>query len=159
MLADGNRAREDPGDGHRPCLWQRGRRELGDATRRRKNAEEQVDLLREQLRTLATVPDQFSELRRSATSSTTPTAVSAVLQKASKNGPPKPHTINGRIAPIRPFHKVWVLEHSIETDPSSTPSTERERFRPRPSSCNMEQRQVMIRYWDAHFQRRRGEIA
>ena len=38
--------------------------ELGDATRRRKNAEEQVELLREQLRTLAAAPDQLSELRR-----------------------------------------------------------------------------------------------
>jgi hypothetical protein len=30
-----------------------------------------------------------------------------VFQKASKNPPPKPHKINGRIYPIRLFQKVW----------------------------------------------------
>jgi hypothetical protein len=30
------------------------------------------------------------------------------LQKASKNQPPKPQRIKGRITPIRLFQKVWL---------------------------------------------------
>jgi hypothetical protein len=33
---------------------------------------------------------------------------STPLQKGSKNPPPKPHGIKGRIHPIRLFHNVWV---------------------------------------------------
>ncbi len=39
---------------------------------------------------------------------TTPISVSALLQKGSKNAPRKPNKINGRISPIRPFHKLYL---------------------------------------------------
>jgi len=44
-----------------------------------------------------------------AAPSTTPTSSSLVFQKASKNPPPKPRRIKGRISPIRLFHKVWIV--------------------------------------------------
>jgi len=82
--------------------------ELGDATRRRKSAEEQVELLREQLRTLATAPDQLSELRRIRHIVNDTHRRLSRVTKGLENDPPKPNNVNGRITPIRPFRKVWV---------------------------------------------------
>src|SRR5438270_8959426 len=32
----------------------------------------------------------------------------SLFRKGCQKPPPKPHKINGRISPIRPFHKMWV---------------------------------------------------
>ena len=39
-----------------------------------------------------------------------PQAYHSLFQKPSKSPPAKPHKINGRIHPIRPFQKVWVTK-------------------------------------------------
>jgi hypothetical protein len=41
----------------------------------------------------------------------------SLFHKGAKNHPRKPHKTNGRISPIRPFHKVHLLKQdNIQTD-------------------------------------------
>ncbi len=42
----------------------------------------------------------------------TSTSAFWLFQKASKTDPRKPHEINGRISPIRLFHKLYIQEQA-----------------------------------------------
>ena len=99
----------------------------GDELRRRKNAEANADDLTKLLEKASfKTPPPEAQLKKMATSSTTPTSRSPLSQKPSKNPPPKPHKINGRIHTIRPFQKVWVVKQ-IKTLSAS--------LRERPTNC------------------------
>jgi hypothetical protein len=90
----------------------------GDETRRRKSAEQQLDQLRETLQQSQPEAQPIMRMfkQQRGILSDIHKRIMAV-SKGLQNRLDKPHKINGRISPIRLFHKVWVGTHAVIGNP------------------------------------------
>jgi hypothetical protein len=85
---------------------------IGDLMRTYRQGAEQLDALRRQLpQPYSAVLFQQRQLRELRGVVNDIHRMVRAITKPSKNRPPKPHKINGRISSIRPFLKVWVQKH------------------------------------------------